>query len=120
MAPPSDPTADSGVRGGLGALVAWDALAPASRAEPLRGDAYFGGGALAPRAGGDVDRTCLAYELKRPALTADSTAYTSLKAIFALSDAQVDELCDSDEEEAVHESSRVDVVASCRDDQDAR
>ena len=49
MAPPSEPT-DGGERGGLSALVVWDALAPASRAEPLRGDAYFGGGTLAPRA----------------------------------------------------------------------
>ena len=39
MAPPSEPT-DGGERGGLSALVVWDALAPASRAEPLRGDAY--------------------------------------------------------------------------------
>ena len=57
--------------------------------------------ALKTRPGGDLDRACLMYELKRPLLTADSIDCEALRAILKLSDEDVDKMCDSNDDEWV-------------------
>lgn len=53
--------------------------------------------AVKARPGGDLERDCLMYELKRPLLSADSTHSEALRTILAWSEEQVNELCDNED-----------------------